>query len=69
MLSFALTACDRDGNTGNGANDPTDRFESDKVKKNSDFYGRTSNGVTDTTAKETTTLNTTDTSILNAQPR
>lgn len=63
---FALTliSCDRDGNTGNGANDPTDQFESDKVKKNADFYGRTSNEVTDTAAKETTTLNTVDTTMV-----
>ena len=64
LLLCFTTGCDRDGNTGNGANDPTDQFESDKVKKNSDFYGRTSNGVIDTVAKETTTLNTVDTTMV-----
>jgi len=58
-LAVALTSCDRDGNTGNGANDPTDQFESDKVKKAGDHYGAAS----DTTAKETTTLNTVDTTM------
>lgn len=67
LLVGVLTGCDRDGNTGNGANDPTDRFESDKVKKNADFYGRTSNGVTDTAAKETTTLNTIDTTAMDGK--
>ena len=58
-LILSLTACDRDGNTGNGANDPTDKFESDKVKKAGDHYGQS-----DTTAKETTTLNTVDTTMV-----
>lgn len=57
LLSLMTTSCDRDGNTGNGANDPTDQFESDKTKKAGDRYGAAS----DTTAKETTTLNTVDT--------
>jgi predicted small lipoprotein YifL len=64
ILSFGLAACDRDGNTGNGANDPTDQFESDKVKKNSDFYGKNSDQASDTTAKETTTLTTVDTTMV-----
>lgn len=60
LLSLMTTSCDRDGNTGNGANDPTDQFESDKTKKAGDRYGAAS----DTTAKETTTLNTIDTTAM-----
>lgn len=60
LLSLMTTSCDRDGNTGNGANDPTDQFESDKTKKAGDRYGAAS----DTTAKETTTLNTVDTTAM-----
>lgn len=62
-LILCLTACDRDGNTGNGANDPTDKFESDKVKKAGDHYGQS-----DTIAKETTTLNTVDTTMKEGRP-
>ena len=60
FLSLTCISCDRDGNTGNGANDPTDRFESDKVKKAGDHYGTDA----DTVAKETTTLNTVDTTMV-----
>ncbi len=60
LLSLMTTSCDRDGNTGNGANDPTDQFESDKTKKAGDRYGAAS----DSTAKETTTLNTVDTTAM-----
>lgn len=60
MLLSLTTSCDRGGNTGNGANDPTDQFESDKVKKAGDHYGQGS----DTVAKETTTLNTVDTTMV-----
>jgi len=62
-LALALVSCDRDGNTGNGANDPTDKFESDKVKKNADFYGRTSNQNSDSTNDGSTDLNTVDTTV------
>ncbi len=64
ILSFGLAACDRDGNTGNGANDPTDQFESDKVKKNSDFYGRNSDQKSDSTADGSTDLITVDTTMV-----
>lgn len=37
-LTTTFVACDSDGNTGNGANDPTARFESDKVKKVNENY-------------------------------
>jgi hypothetical protein len=60
-LAITFISCDRDGNTGNGANDPTDQFESDKVKKNADFYGRTSKQNSDTTTNATTNSNTGDT--------
>ncbi|MCZ8283888.1 MAG: hypothetical protein O9353_00395 [Bacteroidia bacterium] len=60
ILSFGLAACDRDGNTGNGANDPTSQFESDKTMKAGDRFGQG----TDTAAKETTTLNTVDTTAI-----
>lgn len=63
-LSFACTGCDRDGNTGNGANDPTDQFESDKVKKNADFYGRSSQQGSDSTAAQSTEPATVDTTVL-----
>lgn len=59
-IAMAFVSCDRDGNTGNGANDPTDQFESDKTKKAGDRYG----AANDTTAKETTTLNTVDTTAM-----
>lgn len=59
-FAVVLMSCDRNGNTGNGANDPTDQFESDKAKKAGDYYG----APTDTTAKETTTLNTVDTTAM-----
>ncbi len=32
ILTIALTSCNSHGNTGNGANDPTAEFETDKVK-------------------------------------
>lgn len=60
LTAITFVSCDRDGNTGNGANDPTDRSESDKVKKAGDHYGTNA----DTTAKETTTLNTVDTTMV-----
>lgn len=60
LLGLMTTSCDRDGNTGNGANDPTDQFESDKAKKAGGHYGAAS----DTTAKETTSLNTVDTTAM-----
>lgn len=59
-LALTFMSCDRDGNTGNGANDPTDQFESDKAKKAGDHYGAPG----DTAAKETTTLNTVDTTMV-----
>lgn len=59
-IALTFMSCDRDGNTGNGANDPTDQFESDKTKKAGDRYGAAS----DTIAKETTTLNTVDTTMV-----
>ncbi len=60
LAALTTTSCDRNGNTGNGANDPTDQFESDKVKKAGERYGTAS----DTTAKETTTLTTVDTTAM-----
>ena len=64
-LLLGLISCDRDGNTGNGANDPTDQFESDKTKKNADFYGRTTNADADSTTNEgSTNLNTVDTTMV-----
>lgn len=59
-LAVTFTSCDRDGNTGNGANDPTSQFESDKAMKAGDKYGQ----ATDTAAKETTTLTTVDTTMV-----
>jgi hypothetical protein len=60
FLSFMTTSCDRNGNTGNGANDPTSQFESDKAMKAGDKYGQG----TDTAAKETTTLTAVDTTMV-----
>lgn len=60
-LSVTIISCDRDGNTGNGANDPTDQFESDKVKKNGDFYGRNANKTSDTMGRPSSTPNILDT--------
>lgn len=59
LLAFT-TGCDRNGNTGNGANDPTDQFESDKVKKAGDHYGEDNDSI----AKETTTMTTVDTTMV-----
>ena len=63
-LALTLASCDRDGNTGNGANDPTSEFESDKTKKTA---GST-DAVTDTAAKETTTSTTVDTTTQEKLP-
>lgn len=63
-LSFTFASCDRDGNTGNGANDPTDQFESDKVKKNTNFYDRTSQQGSDSTATRSSAPTTVDTTVL-----
>ncbi len=64
LLGLTASSCDRDGNTGNGANDPTDRFESDKVKKNADFYGRSSQEGSDSTATQSSEPTTVDTTVL-----
>lgn len=64
LLLGLMTGCDRDGNTGNGANDPTDQFESDKVKKNADFYGRSSQEGSDSTAEQSSAPTTVDTTVL-----
>jgi len=53
------TACDRDGNTGNGANDPTAEFESAKTIK----AAGSNENVNDTTANKTTTSTPLDTIV------
>jgi hypothetical protein len=57
VLEITFLSCDRDGDTGNGANAPTSQFESDKAMKAGGKFGTYS----DNAAKETTTLNTLDT--------
>lgn len=58
-IILSTTSCDRDGNTGNGGNDPTAEFEPAKTIK----AAGSNNNFNDTTAHKTATAITVDATI------
>ncbi len=57
VFILAITSCGNKENTGNGANDPTSEYESDRVK-HLDGNGKSSNDTmrsTEPTSNDTTT--------------
>lgn len=53
-MIISITHCNRNGNTGNGANDPTSEYEPNNIKDSKDLrlQGNNDSATTDTSLKQ-----------------